>query len=278
MAVRKRAVFTSVIKAVDAEKGTITAIVSTNQIDRYGDIILPEAFVSHLASYLANPVFLWGHKSGGGPEMTMGRALSVEPLEDGLQATFEFARDINPLAKMVFELYAGGFLKGFSIGGIAHKMVWRGSAKSDLEALPEYARQALEDRKAGLVITELELCEISACGVPANPGALATAIREGRFTKEMFLTLGMEDDAADQVALLKADDVSTLKELVANSWADLVCKMDAIQAQLEKALLLAAPPASEQVPAPVEQAAPSSGPFTLENIKLLVREALAEHK
>ena len=42
--------------------GTFTGWASTNEPDRYGEIVDPEAFVKHLPKFEANPVMLYQHR------------------------------------------------------------------------------------------------------------------------------------------------------------------------------------------------------------------------
>ncbi|HEX2973043.1 MAG TPA: hypothetical protein VHP11_11965, partial [Tepidisphaeraceae bacterium] len=48
---------------VDTEKLCITRTITTPRKDRYGDVVLPMGYKTHLANYLANPQVFFGHKS-----------------------------------------------------------------------------------------------------------------------------------------------------------------------------------------------------------------------
>ena len=83
----------------------------------------------------------------------------------GRQALFQriqFAVEANPVAKIGYSLYSGGYLNTVSVGLIPLR--WEeGTTES------AYRRKFLEQ----------ELIEVSAVPVPANPNALALALRSG---------------------------------------------------------------------------------------------------
>lgn len=162
----------AVVKAIDEKAGTVRAIVSTRQTDRYGDIIIPEAFRKWMAAYMANPVFLWMHDRRGLP---IGRAIAWEITEEGLWVTFLFDRG-SEFGAEVFRLYAKGFLNAFSVSGLIHDWVFAWDSKEAKARVPDWAREAMEAGEAESVILELELIEVSAVTTPANRGALVRAL------------------------------------------------------------------------------------------------------
>ena len=60
-------------KALDIEAGIFEAMISTESVDRQGDIV--RATGGKLENYLKNPVVLWAHDYSKPP---VARALSVE--------------------------------------------------------------------------------------------------------------------------------------------------------------------------------------------------------
>jgi HK97 family phage prohead protease len=144
--------------SIDREKRIISAIISTDSVDRDKDIVVPKG--GRFDSYLKNPVVLWAHDSGALP---IGKVETLEVGEHHVGATIQFAE--TQLAKEVFSLYADGFLNAWSIGFIA----------------PFAKREVRVDEQTGHVIgykiNEWEMLELSACPVPANPEALARAMK-----------------------------------------------------------------------------------------------------
>lgn len=126
---------------------TLSAVFSTSDMDRHGDIVLQNW---ELENYKANPVILNSHNSFDATEV-VGKATSINVVEGKLVGEIEFAVEANPKAKVIHDLYAGGFLKAFSVGFIAKEYIDAG------------------------IISLAELLEISAVSVPANQMALAKA-------------------------------------------------------------------------------------------------------
>lgn len=133
-----------------ASKGALTLVASTEAEDRAGDLIVASGW--DLAAYRRNPVFLWAHDYS---RPVIGRSLRTW-LDGGLLlATIEFAP--TPFAQEVRSLYAGGFMRGVSVGFRA------------LETEPRTGAGG----KRGLLFKRQELLEISAAPVPVNARALA---------------------------------------------------------------------------------------------------------
>ncbi len=153
---------------------TLSAVFSTSDMDRHGDIVLQNW---ELENYKANPVILNSHNQFDATEV-VGKATSIEVKEGKLVGEIEFAVDANPKAKVIHDLYAGGFLKAFSVGFIPK----------------EYA-------DAG-IISNSELLEISAVSVPANQMALAKA--KG-IDVDALETPEVEEEAADVEDAPEAD-------------------------------------------------------------------------
>ena len=150
----------------DEKNRTITFVASTEAKDRMGDVIMQDGFV--LKNFRKNPVFLWAHNSF---ELPIGRVKRTK-VEDGkLMATVEFATaDENPHADLVFRLYKGGFLHAVSVGFQA----------LEFEPLDENDTSFF----APLRFTKVDLLEISAVNVPANPQALISATEKGIITSD----------------------------------------------------------------------------------------------
>lgn len=136
------------VKTIDKDKGTLTAIFSTQDEDRHGDTVMQEGW--DLKSFKKNPVILNSHNYGSADEV-IGKASNLRIEGKKLIGDITFAINENPKAKVIFDLYAGGFLNAFSVGFIVKKF------KED-----DY-----------FVIEESELLEVSAVSVPANARALA---------------------------------------------------------------------------------------------------------
>jgi HK97 family phage prohead protease len=134
---------------------TLEVTLATPRRDRQGDIVEPDGL--DFTHFLKNPVVLWAHDLAAPP---VGRVLSVRKEPGRIGATILFAE--TRFAKEVFELYAGGFLRAWSLGFLPKR--W--------ERLPGTRR--------GFRIREAEVVEVSAVPVPANPEALTRALDVAR--------------------------------------------------------------------------------------------------
>ena len=150
--VRKQ--FITKIEETNEENRTITFVLSTENVDRDGDVIRADGWI--LDNYLKNPVVLFAHKYD---ELPVARAEKVW-VEDGkLKATARFATEKeNSLAENVYQLYKNGYMNAVSVGFIP----------------VEY-----EEKEEGYEFTKQELLEFSCVPVPANPEALISLAVKG---------------------------------------------------------------------------------------------------
>lgn len=147
--------FRAEVKAEDGDSRMVRFTISTDTVDRYGDVISVDGW--DLVNYRRNPVVLWAHDARLLP---IARASDVR-IEDGaLKATAEFApAAANPMAESVLQLIRGRFLNATSVGFMPRK--WRFSED--------------DGRTFGIDFEEQELLEFSVVPVPANPDALIDA-------------------------------------------------------------------------------------------------------
>lgn len=143
------------VKSIDKDLGTLEAIFSTQDVDRHGDVVLQEGW--DLVNFKKNPVILNSHNYGDAAEV-IGKASQVKIDGKKLVGKITFAVNENPKAKVIFDLYAGGFLNAFSVGFIPTKF-----------------KDNKDGTKDWYTIEEAELLEVSAVSVPANARALAKA-------------------------------------------------------------------------------------------------------
>jgi len=180
--------YTVKVEAND-EENTITAVINTGTVDRDKEVLLPKG--ADLAKYRKNPVVLFGHNYSEPP---IGKALWVKRTPEALTAKWKAAE--TDKAQEIYSLYKGGFLKAFSVGFIPVKS--HTPTPDDIKKAPEWA-------EATRVYDKWDLLEFSAVPVPANPEALALAVK----TKELSLSaetkewLGVEEkifymDKADE--------------------------------------------------------------------------------
>ena len=143
------------------KNGVLSAVASNSALDRMGEVIMPSAFSKSLKTYRLNPVILSNHihRSLMGNPTIIGSAKTIDVVDDELVFDMTFAQ--IQIAKEWESLFKDGHARAFSVGFIP----LAGEMK-DINDEPVY------------VHTEVELLEISAVGVPANPEALVLQIED----------------------------------------------------------------------------------------------------
>lgn len=158
MKVLKR-VFHSVIKEIDDNEMTLTALVSTGARDRMDEVLEPSGV--DLKNFRKNPVVLWAHNYEQPP---IGKALWVKRTAEGIVSKVKFAS--TEFAKEIYGLYKEGFLTAFSVGFIPKEWEDGGEKCND-------------GKKPKRTYKSWEMLEYSAVPVPANPEALSLAMQKG---------------------------------------------------------------------------------------------------
>lgn len=154
-------------------------IASNEALDRFGEVILADGW--RLENYRRNPVFQNAHQYGD-ILFTLGKALVTEVREmPGGPALFqriEFAVEVNPMARIAYGLYRGGYLNAVSVGFIPLR--WE---DGDGDAPRSNAPRSDAPRPLRRRYLEQELLEVSAVGIPANPEALQLGLKAGAIAK-----------------------------------------------------------------------------------------------
>lgn len=157
---------------VSGSAAVLDFIASTATLDRYREIIEPAGW--QLDSYRRNPVFQNAHNYGD-ILFTLGKALWTEVRAVGngqaLCQRIQFATEVNPVARIAYGLYKGGFLNAVSVGFIPLR--WEDGGNGAGGDAPAPRRRYLEQ----------ELLEVSAVAIPANPDALALGLKSGAVSK-----------------------------------------------------------------------------------------------
>jgi len=151
--------------SVNVDDRTIEAVISSDSVDRDGEIVHPRAFEKRIDTFMKNPVVLWSHDPHS--NAPIGRVESLNISENTIDAKMRFRPEgKSALADDIFDAYATGFLKTFSIG---------------FRVFEVYQEKDAEGKSVGpLEITDAELFELSAVPIPANPDA---AIKQMRILK-----------------------------------------------------------------------------------------------
>lgn len=163
-------------KSIKEKDRTLEAVVSSDIVDRDGEIVVPKAFEKRLDTFKANPVLLWNHNPFEPP---IGKVVDLEISEKRIDAKMQFRPEgDSELADDVFKAFAGGFLSSFSIGFRVFEV--------------EQSKDVATGRPNPVRITDGELFEISAVTIPANTDALVKADRMLRRLKGAGFQAGDE--------------------------------------------------------------------------------------
>jgi hypothetical protein len=155
-----RKIYTVEQKAIDPDNGIYEAMISTEEVDRDGDILLASGIQTD--NYMKNPVVVFAHRYTDASAV-VGRALEVEPIPgQGVRARWQFVNDgISEEADLVRRLWAGGFLNATSVGFV-----------------PKEASELPSDNgHSGKIYSNWEMLEFSIVIVPANASALRLAVK-----------------------------------------------------------------------------------------------------
>ena len=135
--------------------------------DRVGDLIPKEAW--ELDNFIKNPIIFFNHDS----EHPIGKAIKVEPHEDGLKIKIRLSRTKEGKVPYVRDLISEGILRSFSVGFDDH-----GSSQKNADGIN--------------VIKRAELIETSVVSVPMNQDSLFTVVGGGEksgkrtYTKQAY--------------------------------------------------------------------------------------------
>jgi hypothetical protein len=190
-----------------AQNGTFDVIISTEVIDRAGEIVRQDGW--DLSNYKNNPIVLWGHDYYSLPigicTETYNTTYRGVP---ALRARGVFlSGDINPLAQQVRRMYEYGVKSGYNVG-----------CTTSVGFIPKEF-----DPDNNSVITRAELLEFSFVPIPANQGVGPASGRSLTFdeAKELGLDVaGMRMKGvnfADIRGLIPAD-VSETKAEAGTKW------------------------------------------------------------
>jgi HK97 family phage prohead protease len=151
------------VRGIDPVSRTVEAVVSTPNLDRYDEVVEPEAFRRWLPNFMRNPILCAGHQYIGpaGEPTVIGHWTNLDITAEGLIGRAQFMTD-DELAEKWWQRFRQGSVRAFSVGWMTHA----------------YEMRTIEDRgqKRSLrVFTEVELLEISAVAIPANRESLVRA-------------------------------------------------------------------------------------------------------
>jgi HK97 family phage prohead protease len=194
---------------VDASSREVVAVISTDCVDRDGEVVLPRGLAK--ANYGGNPVVLWGHNYDL-PPIGVTRWIKPEGKSSDkcrLIAKY-YLSDKTQLARDVFSLLQEGCLKAHSIG--FQSLAASPPTKSEVKTRPDW-------EGCRNVIRSWELLEFSVVSVPANPEALALAVAKG-YHPDTLKCLGFNNSELDE-SIEKVEELIERVERIEPKFAEL---------------------------------------------------------
>lgn len=141
--------------SIDSEKHQATFVMSTEAIDRHGDIVEQDSW--KLEHFLKNPAFFWGHRSNDFP---LGKWIDIRleadpemPGKKMLVGTAEFAVEVHPDIQRAWDHVVRGDLNMVSVGFIPHVVDY-------------------DEKADAFVLKSCELIECSLVGIGSNRRAM----------------------------------------------------------------------------------------------------------
>lgn len=189
------------IREINKKDRTITAYVSTIVKDSFQEVVLP---VFDFSRFQKNPVVLWVHDIFFPP---IGRSLWQKTDDRGLITKTEF-QNKTQFGIDIWNLYADGFLKAWSIGYQPRKRVRPGD--DEWQALWE---EWQFDASAREIHTDNFLFEYSAVPVPANPEAVNDMMAVVKSASMRLQIEGALRQRVHEEALVTVDNSEVLAEL-----------------------------------------------------------------
>lgn len=173
--------FPTVSKTIDKEAGIYEAMISTESVDRMGDIV--RAAGCQFEDYLKNPVVLLGHNYG---DLPVAKTLELAVVPGvGIRAKFQFPESgLYDKADQTRKLWDAGFLNAASIGFTPLRSV----------------NLVADEPWGSKEYLEWELLEWSIVVVPANQDALRLALD------------GIQDTLTKRGRVLSSGNEKKLKE------------------------------------------------------------------
>lgn len=183
------------VRGIDKKNRCVTAVLSSETIDRYGEMIDQDCW--EMEAFRRNPICLANHMhtGSGGEPPSVGRWISIgveniKGVGKALVGTVQFMED-DDLAERWWQRFVQGVVTSFSVGFISHATEMRNFQDGNGQT-----RRVLCHKRC-------ELLEVSCVSCPANPDAvILAASARGR----QALNLGPDDDLAELLAEVRGDD------------------------------------------------------------------------
>jgi len=154
-------IYKSIIKKSDDESRIINAVISTEDVDHDGEVVVQEGIDT--SEYQSSPIVLDRHNPDKHP---VGKVISLNTKGGVTTASIQFtSKEENPDGYQTYRLYKGGYQTAFSVGLLPKEDDWRDGVR---------------------YLTKTVLKEISTVPFGSNPQAVAKAYKDGIITKQQM--------------------------------------------------------------------------------------------
>tara|TARA_R100000734_G_scaffold18527_1_gene15592 strand:- start:1576 stop:2253 length:678 start_codon:yes stop_codon:yes gene_type:complete len=182
--------------SVKMDAGGIVAKLTTNSVDRDGEVLIPQGMVSK--DFEKNPVLFYNHEY----DQPIGKVTNLKRTEDSVMGTLTFAQRPKDYVGEFFPsfveaLVRQGIVKGVSVGFVPEPSGARSATKADRMKFGERIKR---------VFNRWKLLEVSIAPLPANQDALVQAVDKGLVTPvqvKSFLGVDIEPTTVRPVVRVK---------------------------------------------------------------------------
>jgi len=182
--------------SVKMDAGGIVAKLTTNSVDRDGEVLIPQGMVSK--DFEKNPVLFYNHEY----DQPIGKVTNLKRTDDSVMGTLTFAQRPEDYVGEFFPsfveaLVRQGIVKGVSVGFVPEPSGARSATKADRMKFGEKIKR---------VFNRWKLLEVSIAPLPANQDALVQAVDKGLVTPvqvKSFLGVDIEPTTVKPVLRVK---------------------------------------------------------------------------
>lgn len=175
----------------DANNGKLRLTSTTDEVDRYGDVIPIGTW--DFKNYMRNPVMLFNHDYGvvAGHPPVQAKTLRIVERKHKIEQVVQFHRK-TPFNEELYSLYRDGFMSAVSVGfGTTSKPLLRTSDDGEILGV-EFTGQDLFETSFVAVGANPSALSYSALGLPDLSDALNSAVQKGLIrgtTRDYLLSL-----------------------------------------------------------------------------------------
>lgn len=185
-----KTLFLGEVSKIDADKRTVTACISAEEIDRHNEIVTSKAVADAIAAFAKNPVACACHQRylENGEPPVIGSWLTDTFKQSGKKSYMDVAFAATELAEKYWQLYRDKHMRAFSIS---------------FRAL-EYHEETTQKNGRVLIYDKIELTEISPVAIGANRSALSKQFGidlDGDFEKSVNENFKALNDKLDSLQL-----------------------------------------------------------------------------